>query len=109
MKRLEEITKGVELTFGCKVDYNFIKGYDIVINHPETTEDLRKSISKLGYDFGKGTFGLAGEDFCYFGQLKPSTLFLVSSAPEGSVLDDGKKVLKPHHSPVFTFDERALL
>ncbi len=40
---------------------------------------------------------------------KPSALFLVGSAPEGSVLDNGKTILRPHHSPFFTIDERSLL
>jgi len=35
-------------------------------------------------------------------------MFTIGSAPEGSVINNGKTVLRGHHSPTFTFDERAI-
>ncbi len=39
------------------------------------------------------TFGLAGEDFCYFSNNCPSAYFLIGSAPEGTVKEDGKVLI----------------
>lgn len=43
-----------------------------------------------------------------FSDLVPGCFFFIGSAPEGSLLDNGRMVMKPHHSPLFTIDERSL-
>jgi len=55
-----------------------------------------------------GTFGLAGEDFCYFSKARPSCYFLVGSAPKNTIINNGRIALLPHHSPEFAIDEDAL-
>jgi len=52
---------------------------------------------------------MAGEDFSFFSAKRPCAFFLIGSAPEGSVLNNGKTILKGHHSPKFSMDERGLL
>lgn len=63
------------------------------------------------------TFGLAGEDFYNFAgsfiptiiiEARPSALILLGAAFPDAI-DDKGRVLKPHHSPCFDFDERAML
>ena len=44
---------------------------------------------------------MIGEDFGYYLEEIPGTFFFTGAMPEGDVF--------PHHSPMFDFDERAML
>jgi metal-dependent amidase/aminoacylase/carboxypeptidase family protein len=62
----------------------YVRLYDSTVNDEIIVKEIEKSATKIA-PCGKSSFGLAGEDFCFFTQKKPSAFFLVGSAPEGSI------------------------
>ena len=73
-RRLQEICKGMELTSGCKIEYEHVK----LLPYRKTSPVLFKKIWDLGEKlFGEGCMskparrGLGGEDFGYLTRKKP--------------------------------------
>ena len=59
---------------------------------------MMSAISRVA-KFNKGGFGLAGEDFWNFADLRPSAYFVVGASLPGSSKDFESPY--PHHSPQF--------
>ncbi len=69
-KRLEEVCKGVAITFNCKIDLEILRGYPVLINDNKFLENhIAPSVEKI---VGKENLSLdkaptmGGEDFAYF-------------------------------------------
>uniref|UniRef100_A0A7S4L9F0 Peptidase M20 dimerisation domain-containing protein n=1 Tax=Paramoeba aestuarina TaxID=180227 RepID=A0A7S4L9F0_9EUKA len=104
-KRLGEICQGVELLNGLKADYKFVRGYSAVVNDAIGVKMATQAGQKVDIaEVVPAPKVLSGEDFYYYNQegKVPSCFIFV-----GSAINDG--VIRPHHSPEFDIDERALL
>ncbi len=100
-EKIRRVAEGIGLASGVAIEVSYRRINDATVNDPpvaalvaETAEDL----------FGPGcvveTRTMGGEDMSVFLRRVPGCFFFVGSGLPGSY--------RPHHSPVFDFDERAL-
>lgn len=92
--------QGFETMHSCKILCDYKRNYNAIQNDEKAVELLKHSAAKL-VAVTSSDFGLAGEDFSFYSLEVPSAFFLVGAAPKGSVLDNGKVVKYPLHSPQF--------
>ena len=74
-KRIQEICKGTEAMYGCKVEWELEMGYPVLVNDGAFIEKYAKpSCEKIvGADHivEVKKSGMGGEDFAYFLQQRP--------------------------------------
>jgi amidohydrolase len=104
MRRIDEMVRGLDLTFGVTATLDFVEGYPIHVNHPELL-DFTKACTQeiLGDDavhIGRPRMG--AEDFSYFCQKWPGVMLGLGCH------DPAKGFQYPLHSPRFDMDERVL-
>jgi amidohydrolase len=101
-EKIERIVAGTAAAAGVRaqLDYRRING--ATVNDPAVADIVIEEASRLvGADnVETDTRTLGGEDMSVYLARVPGCFFFVGSAPEGSH--------RPHHSPVFDIDERAL-
>ena len=103
--RIRQIAKGIETTFGGKIEVRIEKGYPSTVNDPKLFEKLMIAAKTVvGDGARKITPFMGGEDFAYYAQKVPGCFFFIGSSPQG--VSPGTI---PHHCSHFDFDERALL
>jgi amidohydrolase len=103
-RRIGEIATEVCAAHGATCDYTYTRGYDAVVNDPETTEIVAAAARRaLGEEaVYEGDLILGGEDFSAFQACAPGTFLLLGATdPEVDEIHD-------HHHPQFDIDERAL-
>src|ERR1700761_3958807 len=103
-RRITEIAEGICAAHGATCDLTYPRGYDAVVNAPETTEIVAAAARRaLGDDaVYEGELILGGEDFSAFQAQAPGTFLLLGATdPEVTEIHD-------HHHPQFDVDERAL-
>ena len=106
-EKIASIVEGTVQGMGgtCKVNYR--RGYPSVMNDPEITSTVSRSIDKV---VGKeGLFkidkpNLGGEDFAFFAEKVPSAFVWVGCRPENIPAEDFPKL----HNNSFLPDENAL-
>lgn len=103
--RIRQIAKGMETTFGGKIEVKIEKGYPATINDPKLFEKLMSAAKRIVGDGARKIKPfMGGEDFAYYADKVPGCFFFVGSSPQG--VPPGTV---PHHCSHFDFDERALL
>jgi len=103
--RILQIAKGMETSFGGKIDVKIEKGYPATVNDPTLFEKLMTAAKNVvGNGALKITPFMGGEDFAYYAEKVPGCFFFIGSSPQG--VPPGTI---PHHCSHFDFDERALL
>jgi amidohydrolase len=103
--RILQIAKGMETSFGGKIDVKIEKGYPATVNDPTLFEKLMTAAKNVvGNGALKITPFMGGEDFAYYAEKVPGCFFFIGSSPQG--VPPGTI---PHHCSRFDFDERALL
>ncbi|EGR31627.1 hypothetical protein IMG5_105670 [Ichthyophthirius multifiliis] len=109
IKRMQDICNGLAIAYECQIKFEYQLLYDVVVNDQKAFNIIEKTAKKVvgEKNFIYNNFGLAGEDFTFFSQKVPSGFLMVGSAPENSIQEE--KVLRPHHSPFFTIDEKSIL
>lgn len=104
-EELEEVLKASCHMYKADYDYNFVRGYDAVINDEEMTnffiEQAKDVPGVTEVEICEPEMG--GEDFAYYLQKVPGTFYFT-----GARNPDEEEVY-PHHHPKFRIDERALL
>jgi amidohydrolase len=104
-KRIRQITKGIETSFGGTIEVKIEKGYPATVNNPKLFEKLMTAAKSIvGNGARKITPFMGGEDFAYYAKKVPACFFFIGSSPQG--VSPGTI---PHHCSHFDFDERALL
>ncbi len=104
MRRLQELARGVDQTFGTRSVIEVIERYPPMVNDPEMTRWATGVLEDL---LGPGRVGgdlrlMGGEDMAFYLQEVPGCfLFLGAGNPE-------EGIDKPHHNPGFDIDERVL-
>lgn len=105
-KEMEELVKGICTAFHATYEFDYTRGYPSTVNTEEETNILVKTVNETLPNNHLVEIikpGMGGEDFAYYLQNKPGSFFSVGARNEeiGAVY--------PHHHPMFTFDERAML
>jgi amidohydrolase len=102
---IDRVLKGTCLTNDCSYEYQYIKGYPAVVNHPEETEFLvncAKNVPSVTSTLEKEA-QMGGEDFAYYLQHVKGSFFFTGAKPTYSLEN------YPHHHPKFDIDEKAML
>jgi amidohydrolase len=103
-RRIVEIAEGICAAHGATCDITYTRGYDAVVNDPETTLIVAAAARRALGDEAvyEGELILGGEDFSAFQACAPGTFLLLGATdPEVTEIHD-------HHHPQFDIDERAL-
>ncbi len=103
-RRIEEILNGLKETYKIKYEYEFEKGYPVLVNNEEVSKIIEKNAVKI---LGKDNVlrpkpAMGGEDFGYFMDKAPGAYYFLG----GGIKED---VVVSNHSPEFLIDESVLI
>ncbi len=103
-RRINEILEGLKETYKIKYEYEFVKGYPVLINNEGVSKILEKNAEKV---LGKGNVlhpkpAMGGEDFGYFMDKAPGAYYVLGGGLKG-------KEVVTNHSPEFLIDESVLI
>ncbi len=104
IKRIGEILEGLKSTYGIEYEYEYKKGYPVLINNEEISRDIEevaeKILGKENIEHPKPDMG--GEDFAYYLQKIPGAYYFFGAS------NIKKGINSPNHSPTFDVDEDQL-
>ena len=104
IRRIEEMVKGLDLTFGVTTVFENIEGYPPQVNHTGLVEFIKLCVEDVldpaGVHIGRPRMG--AEDFSYFCQKWPGAMIGLGCH------DPAKGFQFPLHSPHFDMDESVL-
>lgn len=101
---MENVIKGITSSYGATYEFEYDKGYPVLINDDKATSMVSESIAKI---IGNENIiemkepSMGGEDFAYFAQNVPASFYFV-----GIAKDENKPVI--HHNPYFEWDDNNL-
>lgn len=103
-KRMVKMAEGIAESMGATCEFNVMKGYPHLKNHPEYTEDNIKSAKEyLGEEnVVELDLWLAGEDFAYYSQEIDACFYRLGTRNEE------KGIVSGVHTPTFDIDEPSL-
>jgi amidohydrolase len=101
-EKLERVVRGTAEAAGVRARLDYRRVNRATVNDPKMADLVIETASRLlgAENVETETRTLGGEDMSVFLERVPGCFFFVGSAPEGEH--------RPHHSPRFDFDERAL-
>jgi len=101
-EKVERIVRGTAAAAGVTANLNYRRVNRATVNDPDmadlTIEIARRMLGEENVETDTRTLG--GEDMSVYLEKVPGCFFFVGSAPDGPH--------RPHHSPRFDIDERAL-
>jgi amidohydrolase len=104
LRRMKKMAEGITEAMGGECDFEVVKGYPFLKNHPELTRRLKQST----IDFmGKENvidldLWMAGEDFAFYSQVVDSCFYRLGTRNEA------RGIISGVHTPTFDIDEGAL-
>jgi len=99
--RMIEISKGLELSYNCKIDVETRAMYPPVVNHESSIMAIREACKDMNIvDFPPQ---MIAEDFSYFLKERKGAFIFVG------IKDEEKGYNEPLHNSKCNFDEKALL
>lgn len=104
-KRIGETAEGICKTFGAEREYEYTELFPPLINDEKLAEDVYDSACRsIGKDkcVWGGAPTMAGEDFSYFSQNRPSVLFKLGCR------NKSLGIVSPIHHSSFDIDENCL-
>lgn len=104
-KRIGETAEGICKTFGAECEYEYTELFPPLINDEKLAEDIYDSACRsIGKDkcVWGGAPTMAGEDFSYFSQNRPSVLFKLGCR------NKSLGIVSPIHHSSFDIDENCL-
>lgn len=104
-KRIGETAEGICKTFGAECEYEYTELFPPLINNEKLAEDVYDSACRsIGKDkcVWGGAPTMAGEDFSYFSQNRPSVLFKLGCR------NKSLGIVSPIHHSSFDIDENCL-
>ncbi|MGB8658492.1 MAG: M20 family metallopeptidase [Candidatus Zixiibacteriota bacterium] len=104
-KLIKQIASGIAASAGALVEVTYYTGYPVLINHPEATDLVRRTIAKMFgqqavFEITKPLMG--AEDFAYFLRKIPGSFLRLGTK------NPSKGAVYPWHHPKFTVDEDAI-
>ncbi len=104
IKRIKDILEGLKSTYGIEYEYNYKKGYPVLINNEKISRDIEeaaeKIVGKKNIEHPKPNMG--GEDFAYYLEKIPGAYYFFGAS------NIKKGINSPNHSPTFDADEDQL-
>ena len=104
IQRIKDILEGLKLTYGIEYEYEYKKGYPVLINDEKVARYIEETAEKIigneNIDHPKPDMG--GEDFAYYLQKIPGAYYFFGAS------NVKKGINSPNHSPTFDVDEDQL-
>ncbi len=102
--RMKKMAEGMAESMGAKCEFNVMKGYPHLKNHPEYTEaNLKAAKAYLGEEnVEEIDLWLAGEDFAFYSHHVDACFYRLGTRNEE------KGIVSGVHTPTFDIDESAL-
>lgn len=103
-KRMKKMAEGIAESMGATIDFNVMKGYPHLKNHPEYTEaNIKAAEAYLGEEnVEELDLWLAGEDFAFYSHHVDACFYRLGTRNEE------KGIVSGVHTPTFDIDESAL-
>ncbi len=104
VKRIEEVAKGVAMTYRCQMDYEILYSCPSVITDDKVTALVEESIRSLipQAQIMHGAHGMGSEDFAEITDRVPGSYYMLGAGPE----DPAKRL--GQHNPKIEFNEAVL-
>ena len=104
LRRMQKMAEGMAEAMGGSCDFEVVKGYPFLKNHPELTR--RTKAAAVEYMGAENVVDLdlwmAGEDFAFYSQVVDSCFYRLGTRNEARGIVSGV------HTPTFDIDESAL-
>ncbi len=104
LRRIQKLAEGMAEAMGGTCEFERVKGYPYLQNHPELTRRTRAST--VAYMGAENVVDLdlwmAGEDFAFYSQVVDSCFYRLGTRNESRGITSGV------HTPTFDIDETAL-
>jgi amidohydrolase len=104
LRRMKKMAEGITEAMGGVCDFEIVKGYPFLKNHPELTRRLKnEAIEYMGKENVIDLdLWMAGEDFAFYSQVVDSCFYRLGTRNEARGIVSGV------HTPTFDVDETAL-
>ncbi len=104
LRRMKKMAEGITEAMGGTCDFEIVKGYPFLKNHPELTRRLKsETIEYMGAENVIDLdLWMAGEDFAFYSQVVDSCFYRLGTRNEARGIVSGV------HTPTFDVDETAL-
>lgn len=104
LRRMKKMAEGIADAMGGSCDFEIVKGYPFLKNHPELTRRVRNAATEY---MGKENIidldlWMAGEDFAFYSQVVDSCFYRLGTRNEARGIVSGV------HTPTFDIDESSL-
>ena len=104
LRRMKKMAEGITEAMGGTCDFEIVKGYPFLKNHPELTRRMKnEAIEYMGKENVIDLdLWMAGEDFAFYSQVVDSCFYRLGTRNEARGIVSGV------HTPTFDVDETAL-
>lgn len=104
LRRMKKMAEGITEAMGGICDFEIVKGYPFLKNHPELTRRMKnEAIEYMGKENVIDLdLWMAGEDFAFYSQVVDSCFYRLGTRNEARGIVSGV------HTPTFDVDETAL-
>jgi amidohydrolase len=104
LRRMKKMAEGITEAMGGVCDFEIVKGYPFLKNHPELTRRVKNEATAY---MGKENIidldlWMAGEDFAFYSQVVDSCFYRLGTRNEARGIVSGV------HTPTFDIDEASL-
>lgn len=104
LRKMKKMAEGIADAMGGSCEFEIVRGYPFLKNHPELTRRLKEAAVK--YMGAANVIDLdlwmAGEDFAFYSQVVDSCFYRLGTRNEE------KGIVSGVHTPTFNIDESAL-
>jgi amidohydrolase len=104
LRRMKKMAEGIAEAMGGSCDFEIVKGYPFLKNHPELTRRTKAAAQAYMGEANVIDLDLwmAGEDFAFYSQVVDSCFYRLGTRNEARGIVSGV------HTPTFDIDEQAL-
>ncbi len=104
LRKMKKMAEGIAEAMGGSCDFEIVKGYPFLKNHPELT---RRTKAAAQVYMGEANvidldLWMAGEDFAFYSQVVDSCFYRLGTRNEA------RGIISGVHTPTFDIDEQAL-
>jgi amidohydrolase len=104
LKKMKKMAEGITEAMGGICDFEIVKGYPFLKNHPELTRRIRREATTyMGQEnIIDLDLWMAGEDFAFYSQVVDSCFYRLGTRNEA------RGIISGVHTPTFDIDEASL-
>jgi amidohydrolase len=100
-RRIQEVTAGIAQATGARINLNYLRGYPVLVNHPEQTETAARVAEDIAGQAGVATSTMpimAAEDFAYMLEARPGAFIFMGNGSSADL-----------HHPSYNFNDDAIV